>query len=184
MTATLVARESDRTRPAHVDGQRQLSLRRSADGRPRRDEWVSALTVGDRTFSHDLPVGRQSALRDLRRAVRRGDARSKYGPLVENHAQFPRRTNVQLIQPVDRGTVRALIWERGAGWTLASGTSSCAVAAACVRAGLTDRRVQVVMPGGTLEVIVGDDWQLEQIGFAQEIAVGRLSADLLAAIEA
>jgi len=105
-----------------------------------------------------------------------------WGPIVENHVQFPRRTNVQLIQPVDRSTVRALIWERGAGWTLASGTSSCAVAAACVRAGLTDRRVNVVMPGGTLEVIVGDDWQIEQIGSAQEVAVGRLSGDLLHAI--
>ena len=59
---------------------------------------------------------------------------------------------MQFIQPVDRSTVRALIWERGAGWTLASGTSSCAVAAACVRAGLVDRNVSVVMPGGTLEV--------------------------------
>ena len=56
------------------------------------------------------------------------------------------------------------------------------MAAACVRAGLTDRRVQVVMPGGTLEVVVGEDWQLEQVGFAQEIAVGRLSADLLATL--
>jgi diaminopimelate epimerase len=106
----------------------------------------------------------------------------RLGPLVENHAQFPRRTNVQLIQPVDRSTVRALIWERGAGWTLASGTSSCAVAAACVRAGLTDRRVKVVMPGGTLEVIVDDDWQLEQVGFAQEISIGRVSDDLLRAM--
>src|SRR5206468_9186103 len=103
-------------------------------------------------------------------------------PLVENHRQFPRRTNCQFIQVVDRNTVRALIWERGAGWTLASGTSSCAVAGACVRAGLTDRRVQVVMPGGTLEVLVGADWQLEQIGFAQEICAGTFSADLLHAL--
>src|SRR5262249_48879482 len=45
----------------------------------------------------------------------------RIGPLVENHAQFPRRTNVQLIRVVDRRTVDALIWERGAGYTLASG---------------------------------------------------------------
>jgi diaminopimelate epimerase len=81
---------------------------------------------------------------------------------------------------VDRSTVRALIWERGAGWTLSSGSSSCAVAAACVRAGLTDRHVKVVMPGGTLDVIVHDDWRLDQIGFAQEIAVGELAPDLVA----
>ena len=107
----------------------------------------------------------------------------QYGPLVENHAQFPRRTNVQFISVVDRSTVRALIWERGAGWTQSSGSSSCAVAAACVRAGLTDRAVKVVMPGGTLDVVVGDDWQLEQIGFAQEIAVGRVAFDLQRALE-
>jgi diaminopimelate epimerase len=89
---------------------------------------------------------------------------------------------VQFIQVVDRGTVKALIWERGAGWTLSSGSSSCAVAAACVRAGLTDRKVAVVMPGGTLDVEVHEDWQLDQIGFAQEIAVGTLSADLIAAL--
>ena len=56
------------------------------------------------------------------------------------------------------------------------------MAAACVRAGLTDRHVKVVMPGGTLEVTVSEDWQLEQIGFAQEIALGTLSSDLLNAI--
>ena len=56
------------------------------------------------------------------------------------------------------------------------------MAAACVRAGLTDRHVKVVMPGGTLEVAVDADWQLEQIGFAQEVAVGRISADLLHAM--
>jgi diaminopimelate epimerase len=107
----------------------------------------------------------------------------QYGPLIENHAQFPRRTNVQFIHVVDRATVRALIWERGAGWTQSSGSSSCAVAAACVRAGLTDRAVKVVMPGGTLDVVVGEDWQLEQIGFAHEIAVGHVAADLVRALE-
>ena len=53
-----------------------------------------------------------------------------------------------------------------------------------MRAGLTDRAVKVVMPGGTLEVVVDDDWQLEQIGFAQEIArrhaLGRSAARALA----
>ena len=169
VSATLVGRQKDRS-----------VMRMSMGGVT--FEWTEQpLTVGDRTFSTtSLSVGNPHCV--LFDAPFDEASARKYGPLVENHAKFPRRTNVQLIQPVDRETVRALIWERGAGWTLASGTSSCAVAAACVRAGLTDRRVKVVMPGGTLEVLVGDDWQLEQIGFAQEIAVGRLSADLLAAI--
>ncbi|MCU1276661.1 MAG: Diaminopimelate epimerase [bacterium] len=184
VTAQLVAREADRTILRMSMG--RVSFRCAdlpMDGHG-SDEWVQRkLRVGDREFTATcLSVGNPHAV--LFDAPFDEASARKYGPLVENHAQFPRRTNVQLIQPVDRGTVRALIWERGAGFTLASGTSSCAVAAACVRAGLTDRHVKVVMPGGTLEVSVDEDWQLEQIGFAQEIAVGRIATDLLRAIGA
>lgn len=146
------------------------------------DEWVQRpLEVGGRTFTATcLSVGNPHAV--LFDAPFDEAAAKQYGPLVENHALFPRRTNVQLVQVQDRRTVKALIWERGAGWTLSSGSSSCAVAAACVRAGLVDRQVKVVMPGGTLDVVVKEDWQLEQIGFAQEIAVGTIAPDLLAAM--
>jgi diaminopimelate epimerase len=74
------------------------------------------------------------------------------GPLLERHAAFPERTNVQLCEVVDRARVRAEIWERGAGYTLASGTSASAVAAACMRRGLVDEQVVVQMPGGDLAV--------------------------------
>ena len=182
VTAQLLARASDRS-------VLRMSMGRASfrcadlpmDGRG-ADEWVQApLDVGGQAFTATcVSVGNPHAV--LFDAPFDEASARRLGPLVENHEQFPRRTNVQLIQPVDRSTVRALIWERGAGWTLASGTSSCAVAAACVRAGLTDRRVKVVMPGGTLEVIVDDDWQLEQVGFAQEISIGRVSDDLLRAM--
>jgi diaminopimelate epimerase len=147
-----------------------------------RDEWIQQpLEVGDwRLRATCVSVGNPHAV--IFEAPFDEVFVKQVGPLVENHRQFPRRTNVQFISVVDRNTVKALIWERGAGWTLASGTSSCAVAAACVRAGLTDRRVSVVMPGGTLEVGVDEDWHLEQVGFAQEIAVGRMSSDLLATL--
>ncbi|MGZ3404819.1 MAG: diaminopimelate epimerase [Polyangia bacterium] len=182
VSAQLVAREADRTILRMSMG--RVSFRCAdlpMDGRG-SDEWVQKpLAVGDREFQVTcLSVGNPHVV--VFDALFDEATVRKYGPLIENHEQFPRRTNVQFIQPVDRSTVRALIWERGAGWTLASGTSSCAVAAACVRAGLTDRHVKIVMPGGTLEVSVDDDWQLEQIGFAQEVAVGRLSQDLLHAI--
>src|SRR5215470_13081133 len=183
VSATLVAREPDRT-------VLRMSMGRASfrcadlpmDGRG-AEEWVQRpLDVGGRSFTATcLSVGNPHAV--LFDAPFDEASARRWGPLVENHPQFPRRTNVQLIQPIDRGAVRALIWERGAGWTMASGTSSCAVAAACVRAGLTDRRVRVVMPGGTLEVAVADDWQLEQTGYAQEIAVGRLGADLVGTLE-
>lgn len=104
------------------------------------------------------------------------------GPLVEKHALFPRRTNMQIVEVVDRGTVKALIWERGAGRTESSGSSACAVAAACVRAGLTDRAVKVVMPGGTLEVTIDENWQLEQIGSAQQILRAPLAPEFAASL--
>ena len=63
----------------------------------------------------------------------------RLGPLLEHHPLFPNRINVQFARVVSRGEVAILIWERGAGYTLASGSSSCAVAAACARHGLTDR---------------------------------------------
>ncbi len=184
VSATLVTRERDRSVLNMSMGRVSFHCADlPMDGRG-DDEWVQKpLDLGERAFvATCLSVGNPHAV--LFDAPFDEASARKWGPLVENHAQFPRRTNVQLIQPIDRSTVRALIWERGAGFTQASGTSSCAVAAACVRAGLTDRRVQVVMPGGTLEVVVGEDWQLEQVGFAQEVAVGRLSADLLHAIGA
>ena len=67
-------------------------------------------------------------------AVSEAEARA-LGPLLERHPLFPRRTNVQLVQVVDRATLRVEIWERGAGYTLASGTSACAAAAVAHRLG-------------------------------------------------
>jgi diaminopimelate epimerase len=100
------------------------------------------------------------------------------GPLIENHARFPERINVQLATPESRARVRALVWERGAGHTLASGTSACAVAAACFDRGLVDARVNVVMEGGQLDVEVGDDLAIIMTGPVEEVFVGSLSPDL------
>jgi len=176
--ARLIAREANRTVLRVSMG--RVSFRCADLPMTGADEWIERpLTVGDRQFKATcLSVGNPHAV--LLDAPFDEATAKKYGPLVENHAQFPRRTNVQLVRVRDRRTVEALIWERGAGWTLSSGSSSCAVAAACVRAGLVDREVQVVMPGGTLDVIVHEDWRIEQVGFAQEIAVGTIGGDLLA----
>ena len=98
------------------------------------------------------------------------------GPHLERHRAFPERTNVQLCEVLDRGRVRAEIWERGAGYTLASGTSASAVAAACMRKGLTDERVTVHMPGGNLAVSREPDGSLVQSGPARRVY--RASVDL------
>lgn len=106
------------------------------------------------------------------------------GPLLETHKLFPNRTNVQFARVLSRDRVEILIWERGAGYTLASGSSSCAVAAACVKNGFTDNAVTVSMPGGELDITVRDDWSLKMRGAVEEVSHGTLSDDLLDRIKA
>jgi diaminopimelate epimerase len=91
------------------------------------------------------------------------------GPHLERHAAFPERTNVQLCEAVDRAQVRVEIWERGAGYTLASGTSASAVAAACMREGLVGDHVTVKMPGGDLAVRRDPSGNLVQSGPAKRV---------------
>jgi len=91
------------------------------------------------------------------------------GPHLEVHPAFPERTNVQLCEPIDRARVRAEIWERGAGYTLASGTSASAIAAACMRRNLVDADVTVEMPGGSLFVQRHQNGNLVQAGPARRV---------------
>jgi diaminopimelate epimerase len=91
------------------------------------------------------------------------------GPHLERHPAFPERTNVQLFEVVDRTRVRVEIWERGAGYTLASGTSASAVAAACMREGLVDEQVTIQMPGGDLAVRRDKTGRLVQSGPARRV---------------
>ena len=91
------------------------------------------------------------------------------GPHLERHDAFPERTNVQLCEVVDRAQVRVEIWERGAGYTLASGTSASAVAAACMREGLVGDHVTVKMPGGDLAVRRDPSGNLVQSGPAKRV---------------
>ena len=107
------------------------------------------------------------------------DEVKRLGPKIERHPSFPNRINVQFAKLLGRDRVSILIWERGAGYTLASGTSSCAVAAACVKNGLTDRTVTIESPGGALAVSIADTWELTLTGPVSEICRGRLSEDLL-----
>jgi len=91
------------------------------------------------------------------------------GPVLERHPWFPERTNVQLAEAPDRGTVHIEIWERGVGYTLASGTSAAAAAAACMAAGLVDEEVRVLMPGGALQVRRREDGHFAQTGPARRV---------------
>ncbi|MBW6455120.1 MAG: diaminopimelate epimerase [Trueperaceae bacterium] len=103
----------------------------------------------------------------------------RLGPKLETHPTFPRRTNVQFVRVVDRGHVEMQVWERGAGYTLASGSSACAAAAASVRLGLCDAEVTVAMPGGELAVGVGADFAVTMLGPVRKVAEGTLADELL-----
>jgi diaminopimelate epimerase len=81
----------------------------------------------------------------------------RVGPLVERHSDFPNRTNVQFLEVMDRKNIRIEIWERGAGYTLASGSSSCAAAAAAKHLGLVDDVLMVHMPGGSLNLDMSEE---------------------------
>ena len=79
----------------------------------------------------------------------------RWGPLLENHALFPNRCNVEFVQPVDAARVKARVWERGSGETQACGTGACAIGVLCATLDRTGRHVSVELPGGTL----GIDWE-------------------------
>ena len=104
----------------------------------------------------------------------------KYGPHLETHANFPRKTNVQFLQVLDRKNIRIEIWERGAGYTLASGSSSSAAAAVAHRLGLVDRDVTVHMPGGTIGIGIGDGFSIMMTGTVNKVADGTMHPELFA----
>jgi diaminopimelate epimerase len=108
----------------------------------------------------------------------------RLGPKIEHHPAFPKRTNVQFAQVLSRDEVKIRIWERGAGETLASGSSSCAVAAACHRLGLVDRDVTITMDGGQLQIRLAEDGAIWMTGPVEEVCSGDLSDDLLRRLRA
>ncbi len=107
----------------------------------------------------------------------------RLGPLLERHPAFPNRSNVQFAKVDNEHEVSMRIWERGAGYTLASGSSSCAVAAACVKTKRTNRDLTIHMPGGDLSVKVGYNFDLTMRGPVEEICSGTITGELLKSLE-
>lgn len=96
----------------------------------------------------------------------------KYGPIIETDKMFPNRTNVQFAHVVNRNLVEIKIWERGVGNTLASGSSSCAVASAMRKNNLVDKDVTIKMPGGELQISIDEEWNIKMTGPVEEICSG------------
>ncbi len=102
-----------------------------------------------------------------------------YGPLLENHPLFPNRINVQFAKVLSDHDARILIWERGAGYTLASGSSSCAASSILVKRGLIKGDLTMHMKGGTLKIEIDKNWNIRMTGEVREIARGVLCRELL-----
>jgi len=99
--------------------------------------------------------------------------------MIENHCQFPNRTNVQFVKVISRSEADILIWERGAGFTLASGSSSCAVASVLRKQNLVDNKVKIKMLGGELLIKIDENWNIKMTGEVRQIAEGTLSDELI-----
>lgn len=135
------------------------------------------LTAGDRTFHFcAATIGNPHCVIPLD-GISPSLAR-QYGPLIEKHALFPNRTNVQFLKVLDRKNIQIEIWERGAGYTLASGSSSCASAAVARKLGLCDSEITVQMPGGNIEIALDEYFRVTMTGSVTRVADVNLSEEI------
>jgi diaminopimelate epimerase len=102
----------------------------------------------------------------------------EFGPLLETHSYFPRKTNVQFLKVLDRANIQIEIWERGAGYTLASGSSSSAAAAVAHKLGLVDRSLSVHCPGGVIKIEIRDGFDILMTGSVTKVSEGVISPEI------
>jgi diaminopimelate epimerase len=144
---------------------------------PRREVINEQLQVGGREFRYcAATIGNPHCVVLLETTP---ELAREFGPLIEVHPNFPNRTNVQFLRVLDRKNLEIRIWERGAGYTLASGSSSSAAAAVAYKLGLCDPSVSVHMPGGQLAIEIGPDFGVLLTGPVTKVAEGTLAPDLL-----
>jgi diaminopimelate epimerase len=102
----------------------------------------------------------------------------QFGPLLETHPNFPRKTNVQFLHVRDRANIQIEIWERGAGYTLASGSSSSAAAAVAHKLGLVDAQVSVHCPGGIIKIEIRPGFDILMTGGVTKVSEGVISTEI------
>src|SRR5437764_14115469 len=106
------------------------------------------------------------------------------GPLLQVHPNFPKRINVQFMKVLDRKNIQVEIWERGGGYTLASGSSSSAAAAVAHRLGLCDPSLTVHMPGGAIAIKIGEDFSIVMTGPVTQVCEGTMAEEMFDKLEA
>ena len=145
---------------------------------PHREVLREPVLIGGQTLEFSAATIGNPHCVILRELVSADEARS-LGPLLESDERFPNRTNVQFLEVLDRRNLKIEIWERGAGYTLASGSSSCAAAAVARRLGLCEPVVTVHMAGGSLAIEVDDRFAVRMTGPVVRIAEGEVFAESL-----
>ena len=152
---------------------------------PKREVINEKISVGGREFTfcaatignpHCVVAGRDTLCAPLLEIS--PEMAKEFGPLLETHANFPKRTNVQFLKILDRANIQIEIWERGAGYTLASGSSSSAAAAVAHKLGLCDRKVSVHMPGGAIAIEIGDDFAIRMTGGVTKVSEGVVAEEI------
>jgi len=140
---------------------------------PKREVIDEPLRIGDETYRVTCAsIGNPHCVIPVDAVSK--DMVMRLGPLVENHEAFPNRINLQIMKAIDAANIEIEIWERGAGYTLASGSSSCAAACAAHRLGLTGPQVTVHMPGGTIQVSIATDGHVFMTGTVTPVMRGAL----------
>jgi diaminopimelate epimerase len=144
---------------------------------PEREVLAEPIEVGGRTLLMSAAtIGNPHCVIDWPEA---GETEARqFGPLVEHDPRFPNRTNVQFLRVLDRERIAIHIWERGAGYTLASGSSSCAAAAVAHRLGRVGPQVTVEMPGGTISIAIGENHSVTMRGSVTAIARGTIQPEM------
>lgn len=142
-----------------------------------REVLKEPITIGDSTFHFSgATIGNPHCVIQVEEPS--PDLAKSYGPLLEVHPLFPNRTNVQFLKVLDRNNIRIEIWERGAGYTLASGSSSSASAAMAKKLGLCDSPITVHMPGGQIHISIDQDFGIIMTGPVTRIAEGHLVEEI------
>jgi len=144
---------------------------------PRREVINETISVGGKTFTFcAAAIGNPHCVLPLPEIS--AEMAKQFGPLLEVHGNFPNRTNVQFLKVLDRANIQIEIWERGAGHTLASGSSSSASAAVAHKLGLCDRSITVHMPGGKLAIEIGKEFDVLMTGPVTKVAEGEISREM------
>jgi diaminopimelate epimerase len=183
VNAEILEKENGRAKTIRIDMGKAIFASRQIPVDSDEEEFLARkITAGDKEYEVNcVSVGNPHCV--IIKDKLDIDEIKKYGPLLENNKLFPNRINVQFVKIISDNLVEILIWERGAGYTLASGSSSCAVASVLVKRGFADRHLIVKMQGGLLTIEIDDKWNIRMTGEVREIASGVLSAELINDLE-